>query len=107
MELYSLLLLLAEIFLNQRNSAILSTTLARKSSFVFKLNCLFYMKIKCIFEQILFQQTKIRKNITVSSLPVKVDISTHFLSVAKISPLFKQKPHFSLLLKRHFLLAIV
>lgn len=89
MGLHSLLLLLVEIFLNQRKSAILGTTLARKSSFVFKLNCLFYMKIKCIFEQILFQQTKIRKNITASTLSVKIDISTHFLSVAKISPLFK------------------
>lgn len=103
MGLHSLLLLLAEIFLNQRNSAILGVTLARKSSFVFKLKCLFYMKIKCIFEQILVQQTKIRKNITASTLSVKVDISTHFLSVVKISPLIKQKHHFSLLLKRNFL----
>ena len=42
-----------------------------------------------IFIKIQNVETKIRKNITASTLSVKIDISTHFLSVAKISPLFK------------------
>lgn len=50
---FTIFYLLAGVFLSQMNSAILSTILVRKSSFTFfKLLCLFYMKIKCIVEQI-------------------------------------------------------